>query len=329
MPDSALSPPAIGRTLRELVEISPQLVTDAWCRQLAAQLLRSIETQQAMGRPHRIIMLDTIVVHADGAAELLSSPDEDGGFQPPTAVDLKAIAAVLHFAITTESPPAGPVTPRARLSAGLLDTIDACLYGDRSRRPQTIEAMRALLGVPPPQDAAAPAPSPAPIQGHSPTPPPRTLRPVLALVALALLAAGAYGLYQRGRQAGAESVLAATAAPAPADAAPAPAPAPVPAPTPTPAPTPAAPAPLAGPVPPPPALHAAAPAPATATYKLIIKPWGTVYVDGVRRGISPPLKSLTLTGEHTIRIDHPDFRSRIVTVHPGRDDSTRIEHDFY
>jgi hypothetical protein len=338
MPDSALSPPAVGRTVRELVESSPHLVSDAWCRQLAAQLLRSIETQQAMGRPHRIIMPDSIVVHADGAAELLSSPEEDSEFQPPTAVDLKAIAAVLHFAITGESPPAGPLAPRApsHLSAGLIEAIDATLYGDRNRRPQTIEAMRALLGD------LAPEPEPAPIAVAPATPPPPLVAPVeiapapprpaangtrltIAAVALAALAVAGYGLYQHGRQAGAESVLAAGAAPAVPDAAALPAPAP------------AVEAAVQEPVPPvpPPAAAVetptAAPAPAavSATYKLIIKPWGTVYVDGVKRGISPPLKSLTLSGEHTIRIDNPEFSSRTITVRPGKDTSTRIEHAFH
>ncbi|MFL6710117.1 MAG: hypothetical protein ACJ8HI_18095 [Massilia sp.] len=352
MSDTALSPPAVGCTLREFVETTPQGVTDAWCRQLVAQLLRSIETQQAMGRPHRIIMPDSIVVHADGAAELLSSPEEDSEFQPPTAVDLKAIAAVLHFAITGESPPGGPLTPRAPagLSASLLDAIDACLYGDRSRRPQTIEAMRDLLGMAQPVAAeVAPAPAPVPVAATpllapveiAPPPPPlssappaRASRWVLGSVAIALLAAAGYGLYQHGRQAGAESVLASTAAPAPAvaDAAPLPAspaasiepePAVEAAQPPAPAPESAAPATSAETVP------APAAGPATATYKLIIKPWGTVYVDGVKRGISPPLKSLTLTGEHTIRIDNPDFHSRTITVRPGKDNTTRIEHAFH
>jgi len=323
MPDSALSPPAVGRTVRELVETSPQLVTEAWCRQLAAQLLRSIETQQAMGRPHRIIMPDSIVVHADGAAELLSSPEEDSEFQPPTAVDLKALAAVLHFAITGESPPAGPLAPRAlaQLSAGLIDAIDATLYGDRNRRPQTIDAMRALLG----ELAPAPPPLAAPVEiaPAPPRPPARGARAMVAAIALIVLAVAGYSLYQHGRQVGAESVLAATAAPPVPDAAALPAPA----------------APVAAAVQeaPPAAVEtpAAAPAavpssaPASATYKLIIKPWGTVYVDGVKRGISPPLKTLTLSGEHTIRIDNPEFSSRTITVHPGKDTSTRIEHAFH
>ncbi|MFL6709666.1 MAG: hypothetical protein ACJ8HI_15815, partial [Massilia sp.] len=170
----------------------------------------------------------------------------------------------------------------------------------------------------------------------SSAPPARASRWVLGSVAIALLAAAGYGLYQHGRQAGAESVLASTAAPAPvpavADAAPLPAsaaasmepePAVEAAPLPAPAPEPAAAATSAGTAP------AVAAGPATATYKLIIKPWGTVYVDGVKRGISPPLKSLTLTGEHTIRIDNPDFHSRTINVRPGKDNTTRIEHAFH
>lgn len=54
-------------------------------------------------------------------------------------------------------------------------------------------------------------------------------------------------------------------------------------------------------------------APAHANYQLQIKPWGTVYVDGAERGVSPPLKRLALTpGRHTIRITNPDYRDSIL-----------------
>jgi serine/threonine protein kinase len=67
------------------------------------------------------------------------------------------------------------------------------------------------------------------------------------------------------------------------------------APAPTPAPTP---------------QSAPAPAPAASAaegvVKFDIKPWGTVVVDGVTRGVSPPLKQLQLpVGTHTIEIANP------------------------
>jgi hypothetical protein len=53
----------------------------------------------------------------------------------------------------------------------------------------------------------------------------------------------------------------------------------------------------------------------SATYKLRIQPWGIVYVDGVDRGASPPVKRLTLApGRHTIRIANPNFHDRVLDV---------------
>ncbi|HBF49941.1 MAG TPA: hypothetical protein DDX04_05700, partial [Massilia sp.] len=65
------------------------------------------------------------------------------------------------------------------------------------------------------------------------------------------------------------------------------------------------------------------------TYKLMIKPWGTVYVNGVDRGVSPPVKRLTLgQGQHTIRIVNPNFAEHVMTVNAGATESATIEHDF-
>ena len=52
----------------------------------------------------------------------------------------------------------------------------------------------------------------------------------------------------------------------------------------------------------------AAPAAKPGTVKLAIQPWGEIYVDGGKRGISPPLKSLNLApGKHRIEIRNGDF----------------------
>lgn len=68
---------------------------------------------------------------------------------------------------------------------------------------------------------------------------------------------------------------------------------------------------------------------AKATVLLLIAPWGEVYVDGQKRGISPPLKSLSLTpGMHTVEIRNsslPVHREKI-DVKPGT--QIKITHTF-
>jgi len=64
------------------------------------------------------------------------------------------------------------------------------------------------------------------------------------------------------------------------------------------------------------ALAAARPGVApSATYRLQIQPWGVVYVDGIDRGVSPPVKRLVLApGKHTVRIANPNFHDRVLEV---------------
>jgi hypothetical protein len=63
-------------------------------------------------------------------------------------------------------------------------------------------------------------------------------------------------------------------------------------------------------------------------YKLRIRPWGVVYVDGVDRGVSPPVKRLALApGRHTIRITNPNFHDRVLEVDTARGDG-QISVDF-
>ncbi|WP_306394097.1 hypothetical protein [Telluria beijingensis] len=65
------------------------------------------------------------------------------------------------------------------------------------------------------------------------------------------------------------------------------------------------------------------------TYTLSVKPWGTVVVDGVDRGASPPLRHITLPpGEHTIRIVNPSFPEHTVTVQSVEGQAGTIELDF-
>ncbi|MFK3736850.1 PEGA domain-containing protein [Massilia sp. TN1-12] len=60
-----------------------------------------------------------------------------------------------------------------------------------------------------------------------------------------------------------------------------------------------------------------------AAYKLLIQPWGVIYVDGVDRGVSPPIKRLELApGKHTVRVSNPNFHDRELTVDTAEGDGT-------
>lgn len=70
-------------------------------------------------------------------------------------------------------------------------------------------------------------------------------------------------------------------------------------------------------------------APTSGTVSIAVQPWATIYVDGVQKGITPPMKKLTLPlGEHEIRLENPNFPVYVhkVTV-DGRKPVT-IKHDF-
>jgi hypothetical protein len=63
--------------------------------------------------------------------------------------------------------------------------------------------------------------------------------------------------------------------------------------------------------------------------KLVVKPWGTVYVDGVERGVSPPLKHLTLPpGRHTVRVVNSNYRDRVIHIDAGKTGASRIDVNF-
>ncbi|HEX7643085.1 MAG TPA: adenylate/guanylate cyclase domain-containing protein [Burkholderiaceae bacterium] len=63
---------------------------------------------------------------------------------------------------------------------------------------------------------------------------------------------------------------------------------------------------------------ASAPSPAAAkpgTLRLVIHPWGEIYVDGSKRGVSPPISSLSLApGKHRIEIRNGQFAPQRQTV---------------
>jgi hypothetical protein len=146
---SIYTPFADGRPVRDIVEHTPALVNETWCRKLLAHTLDSLEQQYASGAPHRAITPDTLVMLANGEALLLPSIDETSATTPSLAGDLHALAQVVHYAITAELPPDGPLGPRLydNYSEQLTKGLDSCLGPNRRLRPGTVAEMRALLGI--------------------------------------------------------------------------------------------------------------------------------------------------------------------------------------
>jgi class 3 adenylate cyclase len=69
--------------------------------------------------------------------------------------------------------------------------------------------------------------------------------------------------------------------------------------------------------------------PAKGRVRLAIAPWGAVYVDGERVGVSPPLRVLELEpGTHRIEIRNTDFPRRIETVEVKPGGEAHIRHRF-
>jgi len=65
-----------------------------------------------------------------------------------------------------------------------------------------------------------------------------------------------------------------------------------------------------------------------AVLHLQIQPWGVVYVDGVHRGVSPPLKRLPVTpGRHSIRVTNPNSIDRVLDV-DTTESGGRVAVDF-
>ena len=138
-----------GRSVRDIVEYSPEQVNEAWCRKIFRKTLQSLELQYAMHMPHRAITPDTIVFHENG--EPLLVPSDDGPADGHEADDLNALARVVHYAITCELAPMGPLAGRAEgYSDSLVNAVDRCMDPDPARRPHTIDELRALLGIVPP-----------------------------------------------------------------------------------------------------------------------------------------------------------------------------------
>ncbi|OWW22608.1 PEGA domain-containing protein [Noviherbaspirillum denitrificans] len=72
-----------------------------------------------------------------------------------------------------------------------------------------------------------------------------------------------------------------------------------------------------------------APPVVTGAVKLAIQPWGEIFVDGARRGVSPPMKSLSLApGKHHIEIRNGDFAPYRETVEVRSGGEVTVEYAF-
>ena len=370
-----------GRTVREIVEHHPEQISEVWCRKIYRQLLQLLERQYAMQLPRRAITPDTVFVHDKGNLLLLPSFISDP--MPEIADDLTALARIVHYAITQEVVPTGPLRGRVPegFSDSLVNAIDRSMAFDPARRPRTIDELRELLGI----VALRPMPSPnlqaragqaMPAQpGLFPLPLPKQTgrkRPLhrqrwawAGAGAAVLLGTGLVVLVDWRRAPGIDHLALTPPAhhdtpsvrpgtrPAPQVAAASPARAPdhattaalavSPHPDTTKAPVLAAkprpkravsPAVPLAPVPAPPRDVAtavpAAPeqAAAGAVLTLRIQPWGRVYVDGVERGISPPVKRLALApGRHVVLVANPGSRDRVLEVDTA-DGDRQVAVDF-
>jgi class 3 adenylate cyclase len=73
----------------------------------------------------------------------------------------------------------------------------------------------------------------------------------------------------------------------------------------------------------------AEPAAKPGTVKLAIQPWGEIYVDGGKRGVSPPMKSLNLApGKHRIEIRNGDFAPYKETIEVKSGGESTVQYVF-
>lgn len=77
------------------------------------------------------------------------------------------------------------------------------------------------------------------------------------------------------------------------------------------------------------AASAPAEAPAAGTLAIAVQPWATIYVDGVQKGVTPPLKKLTLSpGVHEVRLENPNYPAFVQKVTVDSKKPVTIRHDF-
>ena len=73
----------------------------------------------------------------------------------------------------------------------------------------------------------------------------------------------------------------------------------------------------------------AKPAGPMASVSFAVAPWGEVYLDGKKQGVSPPMDTLSVTpGEHEIEIRNSSFSPYTVNIQVKADEQLKIKHKF-
>jgi len=68
---------------------------------------------------------------------------------------------------------------------------------------------------------------------------------------------------------------------------------------------------------------------ATAVLNIAVSPWGEVYLDGKKQGVSPPLDVLKVSaGSHKIEFRNTTFKPLIMTIKVGPNEQMKIKHKF-
>lgn len=339
-----------GPTLERLIAARPGGLHAATLRELVAPLLGALATIHAAGCVHRDVSPDNVIVRPGEGSVLLDlgaarrvighrvrattvmlkagyAPIEQYGDDPECTVgpwsDVYALGALMHHAVTGTPPPASPLrmmrdtrVPLASRSipgyeARFLEAIDAAMALRPEDRPRSMAALRERLGLPletaasiaPPEPDAAPdalAAGPARRWG--------SMGAVGAAVAFGLTLL--VWVLADGRR-------------APAD---------VPesnAPTVVRDETPAVPSQPAAPEPVTQSGAAAQTTDAPATLRLAVVPWAEVWVDGTRRGVTPPLKTLSLPpGTRVIELRNPASGPVVRRINLSAGRSADITHRF-
>ncbi len=206
-----------GQTLKQYLKANPQLIDEQWLRKLLLPLLDGLEHLHSASCYHRDIAPDNILILENGQPLLLDfgaarrivgdatanltvilkpgyAPVEqyadDASVAQGPWTDIYGLAAICHYAITGNVPPASvtrlmrdPMVPLVSqtvpgFSKQLLLGVDRGLAVKPEHRPQTIAEFRKLLGLDPQLDltfeeapAAVPVVQPLP-PAVAPVPPP-------------------------------------------------------------------------------------------------------------------------------------------------------------
>ncbi|WP_028102192.1 serine/threonine-protein kinase [Pseudoduganella violaceinigra] len=193
-----------GRTFKSVVHDHPELVTEAWLKQLLKPILGALDALYAAKILHRDVSPENIMIQPDGQPVLLDfgaarqivqdmaqsltvilkpgfAPVEqyadDESMRQGPWTDIYSLSAVVYAAITGKAPPAAvarmlndPVEPlsisgRTGYDMQFLEAIDRGMAVRPEIRPQTIAEFAELLGL---DGLAGATSSPTAVSGHTP-----------------------------------------------------------------------------------------------------------------------------------------------------------------